>query len=265
MDNRYFVEVNGQAYGPAAVEDLVEWAAQGRLDDSTILRGETSGDRVLAGQLPALAGHLSKPAAPAPSMPTEPSSGIRTTGGLRPVGGGSFGSAPAAETDQPANPSYANPYAASQPQSPYGAPSPPYGAPQSPYGAPQGPVGVAPRPYLDGRSYGGVGVNDSGTGASAQLPAELRGMNFGAFFMSFWWSIFNKTYIGLLILVPFLGWLMAFVLLVKGNEWAWQNRRFESVEEFRQVQKSWTNWSLGLLAVSVALNLLSWLLGGGHH
>lgn len=29
-----------------------------------------------------------------------------------------------------------------------------------------------------------------------------------------------------------------------GNTWAWQNREFRSVEEFRMVQKVWSVWAL---------------------
>ena len=103
------------------------------------------------------------------------------------------------------------------------------------------------------QGYGKYYLNDSGTGAGAVLPIELRGLNWGAFFIFFWWSIFNRSYVGLLTLIfPF----MAFVLLVKGNEWAWQNRRFESVEEFKAVQKAWAAWGvtffiIGLIATFI--------------
>ncbi|RYF43760.1 MAG: hypothetical protein EOO38_18570 [Cytophagaceae bacterium] len=102
-----------------------------------------------------------------------------------------------------------------------------------------------------------MGYNDSGTGPSAVLPAELRGLNAGAFFLNWIWAIAHSTWIGLLCLIPCVGTVMAFVLLFKGNEYAWQNRRWESVEQFKAVQKKWTMWGVGIIVVSVLLNILS--------
>ena len=63
------------------------------------------------------------------------------------------------------------------------------------------------------------------------------------------WSIGNQTWIGLLCFIPAVGWPMAFVLGFKGNEWAWQNRRWDSPEHFRKVQGRWTIWAVVLLAI----------------
>jgi hypothetical protein len=85
----------------------------------------------------------------------------------------------------------------------------------------------------------GATENSSGQGASALIPAELQRWNWGAFFLSWIWSIGNKTYIGLFALIPFVGIVMMFVLGAKGSEWAWQNKRWQSVEHFKSVQRSW--------------------------
>jgi hypothetical protein len=37
---------------------------------------------------------------------------------------------------------------------------------------------------------------------------------------------------------------MAFILGFKGNEWAWKNKKWESIEEFKRVQKLWIKWAL---------------------
>jgi len=102
------------------------------------------------------------------------------------------------------------------------------------------------------QGYGGW-VNDSGTGSMAQLPVELRGLNWGGFLMTWIWSIANKSYIGLLSLVPYVGWIMHFVILIKGNEWAWQNRRWESIEDFKNCQRLWAYWGLGLFIGLIVL------------
>lgn len=89
--------------------------------------------------------------------------------------------------------------------------------------------------------------NTSGMGAQAQVPPEVRGWNWGAFFFNWIWGLFNNTLIALLTLVPCVGWVMAFILGAKGSEWAWRNKRWESVERFKQVQRNWAWAGLGLM------------------
>jgi hypothetical protein len=108
-------------------------------------------------------------------------------------------------------------------------------------------MGSYPQQQYAPPGYGarfGDTANDSGSGPMARLPAELQGMNFGAFFATPLWAIFNQSYLGLLCLVPAIGWIIPFILLFKGNEWAWQNRRFESIEQFRSVQRAWAIWGV---------------------
>jgi hypothetical protein len=81
--------------------------------------------------------------------------------------------------------------------------------------------------------------NTSGQGKASMVPPEIKGWNWGAFFFSFIWAVFNRTWIGLLTLVPVVCYVMPFVLGVKGNEWAWRNRTWESVDHFRRVQRRW--------------------------
>jgi len=98
--------------------------------------------------------------------------------------------------------------------------------------------------------------NTSGQGAAAQVPEEIKRWSWGAFLMSWIWGIGNKTYIALLALIPVVGLVMIFVLGAKGNEWAWRNKRWPSVEEFKRVQKTWAWVGLGLLIVGFILNVL---------
>ncbi len=67
------------------------------------------------------------------------------------------------------------------------------------------------------------------------------------------WSFANNVWIGLLALIPALGLVMVFVLGFKGNEWAWQSRRWESVEQFQSVQRSWAIWGtvIGVIGLVV--------------
>ena len=100
------------------------------------------------------------------------------------------------------------------------------------------------------------GVNDSGTGATAVLPDQLRGFNWGAFLMNWLWAVNHATWLGLLCFVPYAGVVMQFMLGFKGNEWAWQNRKWDSIEHFQETQKVWTKWGVGLLIVGFVLGVL---------
>jgi hypothetical protein len=89
----------------------------------------------------------------------------------------------------------------------------------------------------------------SGLGKESTLPPELKGWNWGAFFFNWVWGIGNKTYIALLVFVPFGIFVMPFILGAKGNEWAWRNMKWNDVNHFRAVQKKWALASLIFVAV----------------
>lgn len=102
-------------------------------------------------------------------------------------------------------------------------------------------------------------VNDSGRGSLSTLPAELRGFNWGALLLAPIWSIFNSTWLGLLSLAPYVGLLMCIVLGFKGNEWAWQNRRWDSIEQFYKDQQDWGFRALVVYCILLALGVLAFL------
>lgn len=104
------------------------------------------------------------------------------------------------------------------------------------------------------------GGNSSGQGKDAVIPDGVKGWSFGAFLLNWIWSLGNKTWIGLLTLVPFVGFIMAIVLGIKGREWAWQNKKWDSVEHFNSVQKKWSLWSLGLLVIPFVIAILAGML-----
>ncbi len=72
-----------------------------------------------------------------------------------------------------------------------------------------------------------------------ELPDELRGLNWGALMMNFVWGLAMRVPWTWLHLVPFVGWVMPLVFWVRGNEWAWRFRQWESIEHFRRVQRKW--------------------------
>jgi len=114
--------------------------------------------------------------------------------------------------------------------------------------------GVWPGPGSPGAS------NTSGLGALSQAPPEIRGWNWGAFFLTWIWGIGNNVWISFIALcgiLPYFGWIislvMAIILGVRGNEWAWQNKRWDSIEHFKKTQRTWMWWGIGVLLLQIAL------------
>jgi len=95
--------------------------------------------------------------------------------------------------------------------------------------------------------------NTSGQGSAALVPPEIDRWNWGAFLLNWIWGIGNNTFIALLMFVPLVNVVMAFVLGAKGSTWAWRNKRWESIDQFKQIQKKWAVWSLIIYALLVAL------------
>ncbi|WP_455379760.1 cytochrome c oxidase assembly factor Coa1 family protein [Acidihalobacter prosperus] len=94
--------------------------------------------------------------------------------------------------------------------------------------------------------------NTSGFGKKAHVPSDIRGWNWGAFFLNWIWGIGNSTYIAFLMFVPLVNLVMPFVLGAKGNEWAWRNRTWRSIEQFKKTQRRWA-WSGFLVILLIPL------------
>lgn len=114
-------------------------------------------------------------------------------------------------------------------------------------------------------------VNNSGKGKEIAVPDVVKNrFNWGAFFLGWIWGIGNKSYLTFLsfatILVcwiPFIGSLAPIGLSIwfgiKGNEWAWQNKKFASVEAFHNYQKKWA--IVGLVIVVLSILIMTVLFG----
>lgn len=96
-------------------------------------------------------------------------------------------------------------------------------------------------------------VNMPSPTTSEPIPAGIRGWSWGAFWLTWLWAIFNKTWIGLLALIPLVNLGMMVVLGLKGREWAWRNQRWSSVDEFNRVQKKWNSASWIIVAAGLVL------------
>jgi hypothetical protein len=103
----------------------------------------------------------------------------------------------------------------------------------------------------------GPSENNSGQGKGIIPPEGVRGWSWGAFLLNWIWAIGNRTWVGLFALVPYVGFVVAIVLGIKGREWAWQNKEWESVEHFLAVQKKWAFWGVVLLVVPAILGILA--------
>ena len=155
--------------------------------------------------------------------------------------------APAASAGAPSvPPGFGSPQYAAAPAGLAAQPIP-YGAP----GLPPPPMGYGYDPAT------GMMGNTSGSGGGA-VPDEIRylGWNWGAFLMTPLWSICHSSWMGLLAMLPCVGLVFSVIYGLNGNVYAWQSRRFESLEQFREVQRKWAWAGLIVMGISIVLNVL---------
>lgn len=110
------------------------------------------------------------------------------------------------------------------------------------------------------------------SGMKSTVPAEIAGgWNWGAFWFTWIWGLNHRAYVtlyalllGVLGVLPGIGALFNIASLgfqiycgVKGNSWAWQNRRFDSIAHFRTVQRIWAYWALGFFVAVLLLVVLA--------
>ncbi|HET7854982.1 MAG TPA: toll/interleukin-1 receptor domain-containing protein [Gaiellaceae bacterium] len=76
----------------------------------------------------------------------------------------------------------------------------------------------------------------------APVENELKKWNWGAFLLGPVWGIGNGVWRSFLTLVPFYGFYEWVLLGLRGNRWAWEQRRYENAESFRKSQRKWAMW-----------------------
>lgn len=103
-------------------------------------------------------------------------------------------------------------------------------------------------------------VPDTSHTPGGDIPEGVKGWSWGAFFLSVFWAIGNRTWIGLLGLVPYVGWIVAFYLGFKGRELAWKNKQWDSLEHFNRVQRRWSQWGVGIVLVAFLLGVVGAIL-----
>ncbi len=86
-------------------------------------------------------------------------------------------------------------------------------------------------------------VNNSGQN-SKKVPRIIKEkFNWGACLLNWIWGINNRVFITLWIIPASFIPILPIVLIIwfgfKGNEWAWQKKRFQGVKQFHEYQKKW--------------------------
>lgn len=92
---------------------------------------------------------------------------------------------------------------------------------------------------------------------SVEMPDSIKGWSWGAFLLNWIWAIGNRTWIGLLALIPYVGFIMVIILGIKGREWAWKNKQWDSVEHFNEVQRKWSIWGGIITGVVFVVGLMA--------
>jgi hypothetical protein len=92
------------------------------------------------------------------------------------------------------------------------------------------------------------------------VPDGVKGWSWGAFLLNWIWAIGNNTWIGLLALIPYVNFPVIIWLGFKGREMAWRNRRWDSVDHFNRVQRTWSQWGVGIALFFLVFSLLCTLM-----
>jgi len=96
--------------------------------------------------------------------------------------------------------------------------------------------------------------NTSGQGG-AIVPEAIKGWNWGPFALTWIWGVCNKVWISLLVFipVPIFPLIWAIVLGSKGNEWAWQSKKWDSIDQFNSTQEKWNTAGIIVFVVSIVI------------
>ena len=101
------------------------------------------------------------------------------------------------------------------------------------------------------------GENTSGQGPTAIVPPEIQGWSWGGFFLNWIWAAVHKAWLGFgLSIIPCTSVIGMIFCGIKGNEWAWQNNRYDSVAHFKEIQAKWTKWGIIIFVGSILLAIV---------
>lgn len=85
---------------------------------------------------------------------------------------------------------------------------------------------------------------------------KLRKWNWGAFSLNVIWGIFHRSYWTFLCFIPFFGTFWMIVCGIKGNEWAWKNGHYASIDEFEEKEFIWDILGI-VVTICIVINILN--------
>jgi hypothetical protein len=97
---------------------------------------------------------------------------------------------------------------------------------------------------------------ESVSSSSSAFPEGIHKWSWGGFFLNWIWGVFNETWISLLCFTGVGAIIMPFVLGYKGREWAWKNRKWDSIEHFNAVQRKWDFWGILIGVISTLVSVI---------
>ncbi|MGD0856606.1 MAG: hypothetical protein ABSA18_12485 [Dehalococcoidia bacterium] len=102
----------------------------------------------------------------------------------------------------------------------------------------------------------------SGMGTNSPVPPDIKGWSWGGFLLTWIWGLGNNVWISLIAIldfIPYIGWIisltMRIILGVRGNEWAWQHKKWDSIEHFQRTQRKWMWWGIGVIVASIIFTI----------
>lgn len=90
-------------------------------------------------------------------------------------------------------------------------------------------------------------------------PKCLHQFNFGALWLNWIWGICNSVWLSLLCLIPYAGLIMAIVIGIKGNQWAWEKQKGNvTAEQFDLKQAKWAKAGWIYLGIIIVIGIISY-------
>lgn len=96
------------------------------------------------------------------------------------------------------------------------------------------------------------------------LPEGIQGWCWGGLLLNAIWAIRFRVWLGLLALIPIVGFGISFWLGFKGRELAWRKGNWTNIEEFNKSQRRWSIAGVIVLIAAVVINVLIGFSTGGH-
>lgn len=106
--------------------------------------------------------------------------------------------------------------------------------------------------------------NNSGMKDGAPAEVTAMGWCWGVFGLGGIWGIANHVTLAIVTIgigfIPYIGAIANLAILIylgiNGHVQAWENRRFESFEQFRDTMRVWNTWGLVLFIVNIVFAIV---------